>query len=302
MKKIILAVGLSLLAAGLFAQGTGAAGGTSNGGSQGSAGGVSQLVSQDLSKNFSAKFDEARASFPKEIKISPMDSGVKITKKSIILSPSEEGVTYTVSGYFKGQLVNKTKNTLIKLENAFIETTNGLPSIFGEAKTEISTAQGSVNYVSSSGRSEDKVSAIQCKKNLVLGGSGTLFVKGDVYHGIKADEVKIKGSGQFYIRGTKKGAAIKCQCLSVSEDKTFSAYLFNSKNGVKADETIKISSGNFYLLKNETGFKTNTKKASVSEEHEIRLSGGTIYLSGTKDFYITDKDSFILDGAKVVEL
>lgn len=242
--------------------------------------------------------ESAKSSYGKEFTITPMNSSVKITKRTVTITPKTEGETYTLSGYFNGQIINRTKNTILKLNNAYLENTNGEPAIFSEAKIEISSAKGTVNYLISSGRNESKTAALQCKKNLVIGGSGTTCILGNVYHAVKADEIKLKGSGTFYAQGTKKGAAINCQSLTVEKDKTFTAYLINSKNGVKADGTINIQSGEFYLSNLETGFKTNTIKDLPKEEHGITLSGGTFHTDKVTVLYSTDKNAYKDSGAK----
>ena len=231
----------------------------------------------------------------------PNDKTVTITKDKIILAPKKEGVEYTISGYFLGQIVNKTKNTCIKFNRAFIENNSGEAAVYGEAKTEISTFANTENYVVSNGKNSAKVAAILCKKNLELGGSGTLFAIGDVYHAVKADDVKIKGSGTFYLQGTKEGSAINCENLLSEKNKTFSAYLINSKNGVKADFTIKIASGNFYLYNNKNGFKTDTRKDDPKNPHGITLSGGTITTEGNEIFYKTDEKAYKANGAKIIQ-
>lgn len=249
--------------------------------------------SQDLLNSESAK-----SSYGKEFSVTPMNSSVKITKRTVTITPKTEGETYTLSGYFNGQIINRTKNTILKLNGAYLENSNGEPAIFGEAKTEISSAKETVNYIISSGRNESKTAALQCKKNLVIGGSGTTCILGNVYHAVKADEIKLKGSGTFYAQGTKKGAVINCQSLTVEKDKTFTAYLMNSKNGVKADGTINIQSGEFYLSNLETGFKTNTIKDLPKEEHGITLSGGTFHTDNVTVLYSTDKNAYKDSGAK----
>ena len=242
--------------------------------------------------------ESAKSSYGKEFTITPMNSSVKITKRTVTITPKTEGETYTLSGYFNGQIINRTKNTILKLNGAYLENTNGEPAIFSEAKIEISSAKETVNYLISSGRNESKTAALQCKKNLVIGGSGTTCIQGNVYHAVKADEIKLKGSGTFYAQGTKKGAAINCQSLTVEKDKTFTAYLMNSKNGVKADGTINIQSGEFYLSNLETGFKTNTIKDLPKEEHGITLSGGTFHTDKVTVLYSTDKNAYKDSGAK----
>ena len=244
---------------------------------------------------------DAKSNYGKEFSVTPMNSSVKITKRTVTISPKTEGETYTLSGYFNGQIINRTKNTVLKLNGAYLENSNGEAAIFGEAKTEISSAKDSVNYLISRGHSESKTAALQCRKNLVIGGSGTICIQSDVYHAVKADEIKLKGSGILYAQGTDKGAAINCQSLTVEKDKTFTAYLMNSKNGVKADGTINIQSGKFYLSNLETGFKTNTIKDLPKEEHGITLSGGTFHTDSVKTLYSTDKNAWKDSGATFLD-
>ena len=244
---------------------------------------------------------DAKKSYGEKITITPNDKTVSVSKNKIVLMPKKEGVEYTISGYFNGQIVNKTKNTVIKLNNAFIENTSGEAAIYGEAKTELSSGGGSKNYVVSSGKSSSKTAAIQCKKNLEIGGSGTLYAVGDVYHAVKADDVKIKGSGNFYLQGTKEGSGINCENLIVEKDKTFKAYIVNSKNGVKADFTINIASGNFYLFDNKTALKTDTKKDDPKSPHSITLSGGNFFLERNEALYKTEENAYKASGAKITE-
>ncbi len=237
--------------------------------------------------------------YGERISITPNDKTVTITKDKITIAPKDEGVMYTISGYFNGQIVNKTKNTVLKLDRVYLENTKGDPVIYGEAKTEISTSTDTKNYIVASGKpdprtkSKSKPAAIYCKKNLELGGSGSLYVVGDVYHGVKADDVKMKGSGNFYIQGTKNGSAINCENFLVEKDKRFKAYLLNSKNAIKADYTISIQSGMFYIYNNETAFKTDTKKDDPKNPHSVTLSGDTmVFTTPDTEIYETEKNAY----------
>lgn len=246
--------------------------------------------------------DAKKTYIGKEFSISPADSTISFSDKKITISANTEGVEYKVSGYFNGRIVVTTKNTVLKLSDCYIENTDGEPAIFCQAKTEISSTDGTINYIVSSGKksSEEKYAALQGRKNLVLGGSGTLYIDGAVYHGIKADDVKIKGSGSLYAQGTAKGAALNCSSLTVEKDKTFKAYFINSKNGIKADNTITISSGNFYFYNNGTALKTDTSKDSPKEKHGIALYGGVIHSEGNELLHSTDNKAFLLRGAKII--
>ncbi|MBE6353207.1 carbohydrate-binding domain-containing protein [Treponema sp.] len=236
-----------------------------------------------------------------EFKIIPSDSSVKIEKNTVSLCPKKEGAEYIISGYFNGQIINKTKNTVLKLNNAFIENTNGQPAVYGEAKTEISSVEKSVNYIIASGSSGSKTAAVQCKKNLEIGGKGTLYVSGKTYHAVKADDVKLKGSGTYHFEGTKDGSAINCKTFTVEKGKTFSAYLSNSKNGIKADKTIFIDSGNFFISNNETAFKTDTKEDDASSVHEIKITGGVFKLQKNNTLFSTEKNGYKKTGGKFLD-
>ena len=243
----------------------------------------------------------AKKSYTEKIKITPMDDTVKISAKTITLTPKSEGAEYMISGYFEGQIINKTKNTVLKFNNAYIENNSGEAAIFCEAKAEISSAKDSVNYIVSNGKNKNKTGALQSKKNLVLGGSGTLYVVGNVCHGIKADDTKIKGIGKLYAQGTKNGSALTCDSLAVTKEKSFSAYFINSKNGIKADNTIEIQSGNFYFYDNKTALKTDTAKDNPKAKHSITLSGGTLRFAANEKNHSTEKDAYKVMGAKIIE-
>ena len=255
------------------------------------------FFAKDMAINSSEKKKDYKAS----LSVSPMNEGVTVSEKVIVFQPKKEGVEYTISGYFKGQIINKTKNTCIKLNKAYIENTKGEAAILGEAKTEISSFAGTENYVISSGKNSKKTAAIQCRKNLELGGSGTIYVLGNVYHAVKADDVKLKGSGTYYLQGTKEGSGINCENLISEKDKTFKAYLLNSKNGAKADFKISLSSGNFFFYNNKTALKTDTKKEDPKNPHGITLSDCTIRLSGNETFYKTEENAFKEKNVKIIE-
>lgn len=242
----------------------------------------------------------ARKNYGAAVTVTPMDKTVTVTKDKIVLAPKKERAEYTISGYFNGQVVNKTKNTVIKLKNAYLENTTGAPAVYGEAKTELSTAKDSVNYIVASGKSDGKLAALHCKKDLELGGSGTLYVAGYVYHGAKADDVKLKGSGTLYLQGTPRGSALNCRTLTVEREKSFTAYLVNSKNGVKADNTITVASGTFCLYDLATAFKTDTTKDAPGAPHGITLSGGTFRTSSVGTLYATEQGAYKASGARIV--
>ena len=245
--------------------------------------------------------EAAKKNYANKITVSPMDKSVSIKNNVITISPKREEVVYTITGYFNGQIINKTKNTVIKLKNAYIENTNGQPAIYSEVKFELSASQGTSNYIVSSGKNDSKVGAVHCKKDLSIGGSGSLYITGNVYHAVKADDIKMKGSGNYYLQGTSKGSSINSRSFTVEDEKTFSCYLLNSKNGIKADNTIEISSGNLYFYNNKVALKTDTSKDDSSAPHFIKLNGGTIHTSSVEKLYSTEENGYKVSGAKIIE-
>ncbi|MCR4580424.1 MAG: carbohydrate-binding domain-containing protein [Treponema sp.] len=244
--------------------------------------------------------NEIKKNYGKEIKISPMDF-VKIDKDTITIEPSEENQTYTISGYFYGQIISNTKNTVIKLDNVYLENHAGKAALKCTAKTEVSTLSETTNYIVTHGRGFNQSGALQGRKGIVLGGSGTLNVFSGLCHAVEAESVKIKGSGSFYLEGTKRGSCINCETFTVEEGKTFTAYLLNAKNGIKADTGITINSGRFYFTNNNVGLKTDLSKDSENKTHYIKLAGGEFHSSQVDQFYITDEDSYFAENAIFME-
>ncbi len=243
---------------------------------------------------------QARKNFAQQLTVEPMDEGVKIERNLITFAPKADGAEYVLSGYFNGQILCTSKNTTLKLRNAYLENTAGKPALRADTKTELSVAKDSVNYIVSRGRAYNRTGALQGKRMLILGGGGTLYVSG-VCHGIEAEDMKLKGSGTYYVQGTAEGSALNCETLSVEPEKTFRAYFINSKNGIKADGKINVASGNFFLYNNGTALKTDTTADSPKKHHGIAITGGEFHLFGNKKLYITDEDAFSNSGALFVE-
>lgn len=208
----------------------------------------------------------------------------------IVLTPAakadEDSFEYEFSGYFNEQIVASVKGTVIKLNGAYLESTDGTTVITVEKTSEIKSEEGTVNYVVSNGSEGAKSAAIQSeKKNVKIGGKGTLFVVGNVCHGIKADDVEFKGSGFYWIQGTENGSAVNCNTFTVDAERSFKAYIINSKNGIKADNTITCASGSFVIANNTVGLKTDTNEDDPLKPHGITLSGGTyIFVNNTERF------------------
>ena len=59
---------------------------------------------------------------------------IKISEdgKTITLEPEADGIEYTITGDFEGQIINKRKGTVIVLNNVNLKNTEGKAAIYGE--------------------------------------------------------------------------------------------------------------------------------------------------------------------------
>lgn len=221
------------------------------------------------------------------------------TNKTITLTPAAEKAEYTISGSFDGQIINKTKNTVLVLNNAALTNKTGVSAIYGELKTEIKAEKDSVNTITVTGpekapdatKDPSSEPAVYCEKAIEIGGSGTLTVSCEYGHGVKASKIELKGSGTFNFDGGADSSAANCNEFIVEEGKDFIANFKDSKNGIKADETITIASGTFNFENiTKVALKTDTSKDDPDKEHFIKLDGGKFTFTNCKKVYDTDKD------------
>lgn len=246
---------------------------------------VSLLMAVTLSFAVSCKPSadpvETPADTPKEPFKIEKDNGFDYTIEGNVITLSADGTEdnvpeYTLSGDFEGKIIVKSKGTVLNL-NGVTLTNAGEPVIEAELKVVIEAKAGTTNTISTTGDYDEnsKSGAINGKKKVEIGGSGTLIVSGTVCHGIKGKEVEVKGSGNFTVSGNKKGSAINCNEFTVKTEKTFTLNIQNSKNGIKADGNITIASGTFNLKNLTTGFKTDKAKAEETP-HSISVTGATV--------------------------
>lgn len=223
---------------------------------------------------------------------------------TITLAPAVEGIEYTITGDFEGQIINKTKNTVITLDNANLKNTNGKAVIYGEAKIELKfkkdstntiTVTGTDNTVYEEGKPDFSKAAVLCEKAIEIGGDGSCTISCENGHGVKGKDVELKGKGN-YVFGPAKDSAINCNDFEVKADKTFTATFKDAKNGVKADNTITIASGTF-IFENikKVALKTDTSAddaAGETKEHKITLEGGTFTFTECGSKYSTEEGAF----------
>lgn len=217
--------------------------------------------------------------------------------KTITLQPEETDVEYTITGEFEGQIINKTKGTVIILKNAKLKNTKGKAAIYGELKTVIKCEENTTNTITVTGEADKTYgkAAVLCEKAIEIGGDGSCTISCENGHGVKGDDVELKGKGN-YVFGPAKDSAINCNDFKVKADKTFIATFKDAKNGIKADNTITIASGTFIYenIKN-AALKTDTSAddaAGKTKEHKITLEGGTFTFTNCGSKYSTEEGAF----------
>ncbi len=216
---------------------------------------------------------------------------------TITLAPAKEEIEYTITGDFEGQIINKTKNTVITLNNANLKNTEGKAVIYGEAKIELKFKKDSTNTITVTGQADKTYgkAAVLCEKAIEIGGSGSCTISCENGHGVKGDEVELKGKGN-YVFGPAKDSAINCNDFEVKADRTFTVTLKNAKNGIKADNTISIASGTFkFDTIKKTALKTDTSaddSEGETKEHKITLEGGDFTFTDCGKKYETEENGF----------
>lgn len=164
---------------------------------------------------------------------------------------------YTISGYFKGQIVVSAADAVIVLNDAYIESERVVTISYThdvkDTELCIKAQNGTENFVISTAAD----ATINSVRELSFDGKGTLTVVGDKKHGVKAKTIKSKGEGTFYFQGSTDGSALNCNKYKHKADVGGSIYLLNSKNGIKSDEYTDIGSGNYYFYNDATGIKTD---------------------------------------------
>jgi len=228
-----------------------------------------------------------------EFAIEGPEGTYEVADGTVTLSPAEEKTEYVISGYFKGQIVNNTKNTKLTLNNAYLENDSSNPVIYSVKKLEISSEKNTVNYLVSSGTdSKAKTAAVLSEKGLEMGGNGTVYILGNLCHGAKGSEIKAKGSGRYIIRGTSGGSAVNCNGFLIEAGKSVKLFLVDSKNGIKADETISVASGSLYFGNIGTAFKTDTTKDDATLTYSISLADCNVYSRNVSKSFSTEEGCY----------
>ena len=220
------------------------------------------------------------------------------------MAPAQEKIEYTITGDFEGQIINKTKGTVIILKNAKLKNTKGKAAIYGELKTVIKCEENTTNTITVTGEADKTYgkAAVLCEKAIEIGGDGSCMISCENGHGVKGDDVELKGKGN-YVFGPAKDSAINCNDFEVKADKTFTATFKDAKNGIKADNKISIKSGTF-IFENITKVALKTDKSAddsqgETKEHKITLEGGDFTFTDCGKKYETEENGFTKSAAVI---
>ena len=273
--------------------------GNSNAGNSGSDDSTEQTALYNINFDYAA----AKSGYG-EFSITGKDENATFvqTEGVITITSTAEKTEFTLTGHFVGQIINNAEEAVLNLKGAYLENTDGKPVIVSTKKLEISAKADTVNYIVSTGEwaNKTKPAAVYCyddaasdkkSQDLEIGGAGTCYIVG-LYHGIKADEVKAKGSGTYYITGSEKGSAINCNKFLIEAEKTVTLVLGNAKNGIKADTSISVSSGTLWFENVTTAMKTDTKEDDATKTYFITLANCKIYKKTVDNLYETETDAY----------
>lgn len=178
-------------------------------------------------------------------------SGVEVNGDRLLIT---RGGDYTLSGTFSGNVcVNSDEKVKIRLSDANI-TSNENPCIFFENTDKA--------YITVSADTKNTLTAKNCEKgaiyskdNLEIEGEGTLFIKSDSGHGIKAsDNLTIENSA---IEITAEGDAIN------------------------VNDTLEISGGSITAV---------CKGDGIASESIVKITGGEIDITTTAEPVISSNE------------
>jgi hypothetical protein len=78
----------------------------------------SSCVEEKLNPKISIDENAEKKIYGEKITVTPMDESVTIKHGKLVLAPKVENSVYTISGYFKGQVIVNTKNTDLQSTSA----------------------------------------------------------------------------------------------------------------------------------------------------------------------------------------
>lgn len=186
------------------------------------------------------------------------------------------GGDYIVRGHSSnGQIYVNTaaeEKVEITLDNVDISRDGG-PAIFVDEakKCLIKLADGSVNYLSDSGRDKINDGVIFSNDTLRIKGNGYLEINAGNAHGIASDDDVIIESGEYFINSKKSG-------IFAHDDITVNGgelTIFGGTNGIKSKGTVNINGGTSLIC---GGVKE--EKSSVYASAGLYYTGGYVYAAG----------------------
>lgn len=186
------------------------------------------------------------------------------------------GGDYIVRGYSSdGQIyVNTTSEEKVEItfDGVDILCSNG-PAVFidNAKRCVIKLAEGSMNYLSDSGKDKVNDGAVFSNDTLRIKGDGYLEINAGNAHGIASDDDVIIESGEYLINSRKSGIIANDNITLNGGTMTING----GTNGLKSKGTMNFNGGTYYIC---GGVKE--EKSSVYAAAGLYYSGGYVYAAG----------------------
>ncbi len=195
-----------------------------------------------------------------------------------------KGGRYVLEGRTDGTVYIDAGNSEVTLvlNGAEIASTEG-PAIYVENadRVIIQVTRGTENTVTSSGTSEDgESSAIYSKDDLVITGSGTLYVKSEDGDGIHVNDDLSVEDTVLVIERAKDGIDVNDEYVQTGADVTVTAGKDGIKSGDSSDPAeesdvlITLSGGSLKITCEDDGIDSNASMINNGTSVEIIAGGG----------------------------
>lgn len=196
--------------------------------------------------------------------------------------------TYRLTGTLSGSVIVEALNSDVTLElNGVTITSNDGGAIIGKEIHTLTVVlvEDTTNQISDGGDS-DYDAALYANGNLILDGTGTLIVNGNVEEGIATESADITiQSGNYQITSKDDGinAGGDGGVITIN-DGTF--YIYSEGDGIDSNQDLIINGGNIFV--EASGANDN---AALDCDGAYKINGGTVVGLGMGMMQNPDSDS-----------
>ena len=204
---------------------------------------------------------------------------------------------YVFAGKYEGQILIETdRDDVVELvlEGLTLHNPNG-PAIFAprSRRVELILADGTTNTISDGRHPNDDTNAvIYIQHDLIISGNGTLNVKGDFHHGIRAQDYLIVRGG--IINVTAVGDALRGRDGVIIENGTFT--LTAGGDGIQSNNNSNPERG--FITINGGIFAIKAGDDGLQAETNLTINGGDFTISAVDDG-MTTKGPVLITGGTI---